>query len=201
MYFLKLQKFQNLGIILTTKYLIFINHNGLVSLKTNFFNLFIKDNNLYINLRYYNTINNNLYLYFLNKNILSFYSSTKLLNYSLNYLNSLYNTIYYLNFNYTTNITLKGIGYKFTLEPNNILRIRVGYSHFITYKVDNNVYLNLKSPTVLTLYSNNKFLINKCISAIKLCKKTNLYKGTGIFYDNEFITLKKKNNNKNKNVK
>ena len=29
----------------------------------------------------------------------------------------------------------------------------------------------------------------------------NLYKGTGIFYINECITLKKKNNNKNKNAK
>ena len=63
--------------------------------------------------------------------------------------------------------------------------------------MDKDVYFLIKNPTCLVLYSNNKFNIKKIAAFIKLYKKSNLYKGTGIFYDNEFITLKKKNNNKN----
>ena len=35
-------------------------------------------------------------------------------------------------YNYTITLNLKGIGYKFVIE-NNILKIRVGYSHYINY--------------------------------------------------------------------
>ena len=108
--------------------------------------------------------------------------------------------LYYNYYNYTLTINLKGIGYKFVIEDN-MLKIRVGYSHYINYAMNPDIYFVIKNPTSLTFYSNSKLNIKKIAAFIKLYKKTNLYKGTGIFYDNEFINLKKKNNNKNKNVK
>ena len=111
-----------------------------------------------------------------------------------------YTSLYTLNFPYSLTLNLKGIGYKFVVE-NQVLKLRVGYSHFLTYNVQPEIFLKLVNPTTLTLYSNNKLILTQFASFLKLQKKTNLYKGTGIFYINECITLKKKNNNKNKNAK
>ena len=156
---------------------------------------------LYFDLNNYKNIDSNLKYFFINKlYFINNYSSINLLNYSLNYLNLLFNNLYYNYYNYTLTINLKGIGYKFVIE-NNMLKIRVGYSHYINYVMNPDIYFVIKNPTSLTFYSNSKLNIKKIAAFIKLYRKTNLYKGTGIFYDNEFINLKKKNNNKNKNVK
>ena len=198
MYKLQLNKFKNIRIILTNKYVIIINKNGIIKFNTNFFNMFIKDNNLYLNLLKYKNIYNNLNLYYINKFYLyNFEKSNKeLLNYYNIYLATLYYGIYYLVYNYNLTIILKGVGYKFIIE-NNILKIRVGYSHYIQYYIDPDVYMMIKNPTTLCLYSNNKIILTKIAARLKLYKKTNYYKGTGIFYSDEFITLKKKNNSKN----
>lgn len=201
MYLLRLNNYKNLRIILTNKYLIIITKNGIIKFQTNFYNLYITNNNLYFDFSHYKNIDSNIKYYFFNKLYLQNLKITNsFLNYYLNYLNSFYNNLYYILYNYTITLNLKGIGYKFVIE-NNILKIRVGYSHYINYFMDKDVYFLIKNPTCLVLYSNNKFNIKKIAAFIKLYKKSNLYKGTGIFYDNEFITLKKKNNNKNKNVK
>ena len=201
MYLLRLNNYKNLRIILTNKYLIIITKNGIIKFQTNFYNLYITNNNLYSDFSQYKNIDSNIKYYFFNKLYLQNLKITNsFLNYYLNYLNSFYNNLYYMLYNYTITLNLKGIGYKFVIE-NNILKIRVGYSHYINYFMDKDVYFLIKNPTCLVLYSNNKFNIKKIAAFIKLYKKSNLYKGTGIFYDNEFITLKKKNNNKNKNVK
>lgn len=198
MYKLQLNKFKNIRIILTNKYVIIINKNGIIKFNTNFFNMFIKDNNLYLNLLKYKNIYNNLNLYYINKFYLYNFekSNKKLLNYYNIYLATLYYGIYYLVYNYNLTIILKGVGYKFIIE-NNILKIRVGYSHYIQYSIDPDVYMMIKNPTTLCLYSNNKIILTKIAARLKLYKKTNYYKGTGIFYSDEFITLKKKNNSKN----
>ena len=65
MYKLNLAKFKNLRILLTNKYLIFINQNGIIKFNTNFYNFKIFDNILYLNLFKYNN-DMNIYLYFIN---------------------------------------------------------------------------------------------------------------------------------------
>ena len=201
LYSLELSKFKNLHIILTNKFLILITKNGIIHFTTNFYNLFILNNKIYFNFNYYSQINNNITLYYINKAFLisNFITKTSL-NYAFNYLNSFYYSLYNLFYNYKVSIYLQGVGYKFICNDNNI-QIRVGYSHFVTYNIDKNIYLNLKNQTTLVLYSNNKLILQNFVSNLKLCKKTNLYKDTRIFYENELIQKKKKNNNKNKNVK
>lgn len=201
MYILKLNNYKNFRLLLTNKYLIIITKNGIIKFTTNFYNLYISNNNLYFDFFQYKSIDSNIKYYFLNKLYLQTYKFNNIfLNYYLNYLNSFYNNLYYMLYTYTITLNLKGIGYKFVIENNN-LKIRVGYSHYIIYPMDKDIYFLVKNPTCLVLYSNSKFCVKQITAFLKLYKKSNLYKGTGIFYDNEFITLKKKNNNKNKNVK
>ena len=47
MYLLRLNNYKNLRIILTNKYLIIITKNGIIKFQTNFYNLYITNNNLY----------------------------------------------------------------------------------------------------------------------------------------------------------
>jgi len=200
MFCLSLTQFKNLRLILTHKYLIIITKNGIIKFQTNFYNLFIKNNSLYFDFNNYITNTTPLILYYLNKNYINSTTKLSLVKYYQNYLTNLYNAIYSAIYPYKITILLKGIGYKFVIE-NNILKIRVGYSHFISYKLDPEIYFIINNPTTLTLYSNNKLLLTKVASFLKHQKPINFYKGTGIFYIDECITLKKKNNNKNKNAK
>ena len=200
MFFLSLGQFKNLRLILTHKYLIIITKNGIIKFQTNFFNLFIKDKNLYFDFNNYTINILPIMFYYANKNYINLTTKIKLLKFYKNYLNNFYNAIYSAIYPYKITLLLKGIGYKFVIE-NNILKIRVGYSHFISYKLNPEIYFNIENPTTLTLYSNNKLILTKVASFLKHQKSINFYKGTGIFYIDECITLKKKNNNKNKNAK
>ena len=53
MYLLRLNNYKNLRIILTNKYLIIITKNGIIKFQTNFYNLYITNNNLYFDFSKY----------------------------------------------------------------------------------------------------------------------------------------------------
>ena len=67
MYLLRLNNYKNLRIILTNKYLIIITKNGIIKFQTNFYNLYITNNNLYFDFSQYKNIDSNIKYYFLNK--------------------------------------------------------------------------------------------------------------------------------------
>nr|APC25112.1 ribosomal protein L6 [Blastocystis sp. subtype 8] len=180
MFYFQLSNYKNFRIILTTKYLILITQNGILKFTTNIFQLYITRKQILINLY---KLNQQFYL--------KFYK---------NYLKDFYQAFYFMQFLPTMTLTIKGVGYKFILE-NELLKIRIGYSHFIEYSLPFNVYITLISPTTLICYSNNLLFLTQFLAFIKHQKKLNIYKGTGIFYSNEILRLKKKNTNKNKNVK
>lgn len=201
MYKFNLSKFKNIRILVTNKFIIFITANGILKFYTNFLNVNFSNNILYFNLLKTININNKFQPLYINSILLQTnYIMNKNKQYFLNYLWNFYNSLYVLTFPYSLTLILKGIGYKFVISNNN-LKLRVGYSHFLTYTVKNEIFLKLVNQTTLTLYSNNKLILTQFAAFLKLQKKTNLYKGTGIFYIDECINLKKKNNNKNKNAK
>lgn len=179
MFYLNCNKFKNLRLILTTRFLILITQNGIIKFHTNLYLLYI-----------YKRI---IYLYLYNQNL-------QMLNFTHNYLINFYQGIYHTIFPEKLQLSLQGIGYKFVLQQN-ILKIRIGYSHFIDYNIPHDVYISILNPTNIFFYSNNKLIITKIAAFLKLQKKVNNYKGAGIFYKLESINLKKKNTNKNKNAK
>lgn len=179
MFILNFSKLQNSRLILTTKFLILITRNGVLKFRTNIYTLYFYKQFMYLNLQ--------------NPNF-------KNLNFTQNYLIDFYNSIFNAIFPKTLHLNLQGIGYKFILQQN-ILKIRIGYSHFIDYLIPNDIFLVVPNPTNLIIYSNNKLILTKFTAFLKAQKKVNLYKGAGIFYQLESITLKKKNTNKNKNAK
>ena len=162
MFKLNLNIFKNSRILVTNKFIIFITKNGILKFNTNFFNLILYNNILYFNLYKTKNLKNNLMPLFINP-------------IAFNSFYNFYISLYTLNFPYSLTLNLKGIGYKFVVE-NQVLKLRVGYSHFLTYNVQSEIFLKLVNPTTLTLYSNNKLILTQFASFLKLQKKTNLYK-------------------------
>ena len=91
-------------------------------------------------------------------------------------------------------LRLFGVGFKvylLNLGVNNILQFKLGFSHFIFYKIPKNV-------SVFSLKNIKIFLSNPCLNCItqvsafiRSFKLPDPYKGKGILYSNEVVLLKK----------
>lgn len=91
-------------------------------------------------------------------------------------------------------LNLVGVGYRvFPYEiSNNQLYFKLGYSHLVYFKIPNTINTFTHKYTKLFLFGNCSFEQLKRISAqIRLCKCPEPYKGKGILYDQETISLKK----------
>lgn len=90
-------------------------------------------------------------------------------------------------------LKLQGIGYKFSIISNkdeNILHLKLGYSHSIYFKLPDYITVKLTNNNVLFLYSNSIEKLTFVSELIKNCKRPDPYKGKGISYVNENINLK-----------
>jgi len=90
-------------------------------------------------------------------------------------------------------LKLQGIGYKFSIISNkhvNILHLKLGYSHSVYVKLPNYITVKLTKNNVLFLQSNSIEKLLLVSELIKNCKRPDPYKGKGILYVNENISLK-----------
>lgn len=87
-----------------------------------------------------------------------------------------------------------GVGYRvFSVNNfnNKLLLFKLGYSHFLYFKLLKNFkYFNLKM-TKLFIFGHSYQNITQIASVIRSYKKPEPYKGKGILYDTEKIMLKK----------
>jgi len=90
-------------------------------------------------------------------------------------------------------LKLVGIGFKISsLNFNglNLLKLNLGYSHSIYYKVPNGVDIKILSSTKFIISGCSSDLVSKIASQIRSYKIPDSYKGKGILYDNETVLLK-----------
>ena len=86
-----------------------------------------------------------------------------------------------------------GVGYRaFPVEnfESRLLLLRLGYSHPIYFKIPSNTNIFCLKFTQLFVYSHSYHQTTFTASKIRSCKTPEPYKGKGILYDNEKITLK-----------
>ena len=99
-----------------------------------------------------------------------------------------------LNSSITINTKLKmvGIGYKVFLDNkiNNLLKLKLGYSHFIYYKLPIEMNVSISKSTIIYISGNCLDNVTQITSNIRSYKKPEPYKGKGILYFNEKIKLK-----------
>lgn len=91
-------------------------------------------------------------------------------------------------------LNLVGVGYRaFPHErvPNQIY-LKLGYSHPIYFNVPENLSVEINKFTKLSICGSGSVdLLTSTVSSIRRCKLPEPYKGKGVLYDQEKITLKK----------
>lgn len=87
-----------------------------------------------------------------------------------------------------------GVGYRLsTIDnlKNKLLLFKLGYSHFLYFKVQKTFEIFSLKMIKLFIFCNYYQKLNQLASKIRLCKKPEPYKGKGILYVEEKILLKK----------
>jgi ribosomal protein L6P/L9E len=91
-------------------------------------------------------------------------------------------------------LKLNGIGFKFfelKKTPNlTFLKLKIGYSHFVYYKIPKDIKVFFLKANYIILISNFEQLLSSTVTNIRKFKLKEPYKGKGIFYENESIKLK-----------
>ena len=90
-------------------------------------------------------------------------------------------------------IKLVGVGYKVfpkDYKSNNLLELKLGFSHFIYYKIPKTVQITSLKSTSIYIFSNSYPSVTQIAANIRSYKYPEPYKGKGILYENEKILLK-----------
>ena len=90
---------------------------------------------------------------------------------------------------FTRELSLKGVGYRATVEGNELI-LNVGYSHQIKTLIYKDVSVEVKQNTTLILRSHNLNRIGHFAAAIRSFRSPEPYKGKGILYKDEQIIRK-----------
>jgi large subunit ribosomal protein L6 len=91
--------------------------------------------------------------------------------------------------NFKSYLLLKGIGFKALILNNNILQLKIGYSHVIDILIPNKIQM-FNQSNILIFNSNDFIELTQFIHSIKKLKKPEPYKGKGLLLKNEIILLK-----------
>lgn len=87
-------------------------------------------------------------------------------------------------------LIFKGLGLKASLIQNDILELKLGFSHLIKVKIPlNKIWVKLIKNGLL-IFSLDLVLVTNFMYKIKSLKLPNIYKGKGIWYKNETLSLK-----------
>ena len=96
--------------------------------------------------------------------------------------------------NHYNNLKFKGLGYRALLLEdfdNKLILLKLGYSHTTYFKIPNNFKIVcFKKFTDLFITGSSYKSVNQISSSIRNCKIPEPYKGKGITYVNEKVTLK-----------
>ena len=98
-----------------------------------------------------------------------------------------------VSFIFSKKLVFVGVGYKaFPIElfKNQILQFKLGYSHQIYFKVLNDLNVYCHKATTIFISGNSNQNVSQTAALIRSYKYPEPYKGKGILYDNEKITLK-----------
>ena len=98
-----------------------------------------------------------------------------------------------VSFIFSKKLMFVGVGYKvFPIElfKNQLLQIKLGYSHQVYFKVSNNLKVYCHKATTIFISSNSNQNVSQTAALIRSYKKPEPYKGKGILYNNEKIVLK-----------
>ncbi|MEK7636021.1 MAG: 50S ribosomal protein L6 [Patescibacteria group bacterium] len=98
------------------------------------------------------------------------------------------NAIIGVNEGFSKNLEIEGIGYRATMEGNN-LTLNLGFSHPVKIIPPAEIIISIEK-NMIKVSGIDKGLVGKIASDIRATKKPEPYKGKGIRYQGEFIRRK-----------
>ncbi|HFL8824206.1 MAG TPA: 50S ribosomal protein L6 [Candidatus Azoamicus sp. OHIO1] len=118
-------------------------------------------------------------------------------------ISSLINTTYALFKNYIygvvnyfqCNLILRGIGYKAQLKGN-VIELLIGYSHPVQINVPSDILVELPSNIEIIIKGISKCKVGDFSASIRMKRVPEVYKGNGIRYKDEIVSLKSPKKNK-----
>ena len=87
------------------------------------------------------------------------------------------------------NLELVGVGYRAKLAGNN-LELALGFSHPVIFPIPKEVKLTVTDTTKISIEGADKQIVGEVAATIRRFKKPEPYKGKGIRYAGEHITIK-----------
>jgi len=99
-----------------------------------------------------------------------------------------------LSTNFYQKLKFIGVGYRvFDVSnfDNSMLMFKLGYSHFLYFKITKNIKIFNFKTIKLFFFSQNYQNLVQIVSLVRSFKKPEPYKGKGILYETEKIQLKK----------
>lgn len=87
------------------------------------------------------------------------------------------------------NLEIVGVGYRAKLAGNN-LELALGFSHPVVYPIPQGTKITVTDTTKITVEGSDKQLVGEVAATIRKFKKPEPYKGKGIRYAGEHITIK-----------
>ena len=86
-------------------------------------------------------------------------------------------------------LEVTGVGYRVMLAGN-VLNLKLGFSHDISYEIPQGVKLTVEKSTIIKINGIDKELVGKVASEIKRFKPVEPYKGKGIKERGQFVLRK-----------
>jgi large subunit ribosomal protein L6 len=83
-----------------------------------------------------------------------------------------------------------GVGFRVESIKSGFLKLKLGYSHFVYIKIPVFVDVFTVKKTLLILKCTNEHLLKEFCARIRLSRLPDVYKGKGILYKNQNLTLK-----------
>lgn len=90
---------------------------------------------------------------------------------------------------YKITLEIRGVGYRAQASGQQ-LNLNIGYSHPVKFEVPETVSLTVPTNTQIILESTDKQVIGQTAAKIRAIRPPDSYKGKGIRYEGEQITLK-----------
>lgn len=89
-------------------------------------------------------------------------------------------------------LKIVGVGYRIDAETmgGNLFSLKLGYSHYFYVKISKDINLNCFSKTKFSIFGNSYHEISQLAAKIRSKKIPEPYKGKGVLYENETVTLK-----------
>jgi large subunit ribosomal protein L6 len=99
------------------------------------------------------------------------------------------NMVYGVSKGYERKLELVGVGFRAAAQGKN-LNLSLGFSHPVTFPAPNGIALETPSPTEILVKGADKQQVGETAAKIRAFRPPEPYKGKGVRYAGEHITLK-----------